>query len=83
MDRKKYLEMCREVAMLGGGMEGVKQGVPGSLLVTYGGKEYYPVKYELGFSKDGTVTHTAVIHDLAANAWFYVPLDKVEMEVKE
>ena len=82
MERKKYLDMCREIATLEGGVEGIKQDVPDRLLVVYGGKEYYPVKYELGFSKDGTVTHTAVIHELAANAWFYVTLDKVEEKEK-
>ena len=78
MDRKAYLNLCREAAALPGGIEGIKKDVPGRLRVRYDGKEYYPVKYELGFEADGTVTHTAVLHELNANAWHYVPLGKVE-----
>lgn len=78
MDRKKYLEMCREVATLEGGLLGIKENVPDRLRVVYNGSEYYPVKYELGFNPDGAVTHTAVIHELKSHAWFYAPLEKVE-----
>ena len=82
MERKKYLEMCREVSTLKGGLLGVKENVPDRLLVVYGGIEYYPCKYELGFDQNGNTTHTAVIHDLKTNAWVYAPLDKVEEKEK-
>ena len=78
MERKRYLEMCREVATLDSGIERIKLEVPDHLRVVYDGKEFYPVKYELEFQKDGTVIHTAVIHELGTNAWHYVPLDKVD-----
>lgn len=77
MERKKYLELCREVAALEGGIERIKK-VPEALQVGYSGNRYYPVAYELSYNDDGTVRHTAVIHELGANAVFYVPLDKVE-----
>ena len=78
MERKKYLEMCREVATLKGGLLAIKENVPDRLRVVYGGIEYYPVKYELGFDNTGKPTHTAVIHDMRANAWIYAELSKVE-----
>ncbi len=78
MDRNKYLEMCRETATLESGLLGIKVNVPDRLRVIYGGIEYYPVKYELGFDNHGKATHTAVIHDMKANAFVYAPLDKVE-----
>ena len=77
MERKKFLEMCREISVLPDGIAHIKDP-PDRLLVVYNGSEYYPVKYELAFDNKGNATHTAVIHELRANAWWYVPLDKVE-----
>ena len=77
MERKRYLEMCRAVALIKSGIGGIKK-VPKELHITYDDKEYYPVKYELGFAADGSTTHTAVIHELKSNAVFYVELAKVE-----
>ena len=78
MERKAYLEMCREVSTLDGGIERVKLNVPDRLRVVYAGIEYYPVAYELGFRDDGSVRHTAIMHDLKANAVVYAELAKVE-----
>lgn len=77
MERKKYLDMCRCVAALDGGIEDIKNA-PTELRVVYEGKEYYPLKYELSFDKSGAVIHTAVIHELRANAVAYVSLGRVE-----
>lgn len=68
MDRKLYLNLCRDYAA------GKKQ------TVIFDGIRYFPVKYELGFTKDGSVTHTAILRDIKANAWVYAPLEKVEVE---
>lgn len=77
MERKLYLQLCREVAAIPGGIENIKN-VPTRLRVRFDGMEYYPVKYELGFLPDGSTTHTAVLHELGANAVFCVELGKVE-----
>lgn len=66
MERKLYLNLCRDYAV------GKKP------IVVFGGIQYYPMKYELGFAKDGSVTHTAILKELKANAVHYVPLAKVE-----
>lgn len=49
-------------------------------MVILDGIKYYPAKYELGFAKDGSVTHAAILRDIKVNAWVYAPLDKVEVE---
>lgn len=80
VERKLYLELCRETATLRGGIENIKLNVPDRLRVVYKGDEYYPVAYELGFQKDGSATHTAIIHEMKANAIHYVALDKLEQK---
>lgn len=71
MDRKIYLEKCRQASMAAGNPQK-------RCKVRYDGNEYYPQEYLLGFRQNGTVIHTAVLHDVKANAVCYVPLDKVE-----
>ena len=68
MDRKLYLNLCRDYAA------GNKPTVILDVI------KYYPVKHELGFAKDGSVTHTAILRDIKAKALVYAPLDKVEVE---
>ena len=77
MDRTLFLNMCRSVAVLRGGVEDIKD-VPDNLKVRYKCQEFYPVKYELSFRRDGSVRHTAVIHELKANAVWYVELADIE-----
>lgn len=80
MDRTKYLNMCRECAMIKSrGLYGIRQNVPDRLLVSWQNREYYPHSYELAFNDDGTVNHIAVLHDLTANSISHVPL----MDVRE
>ena len=79
MDRKQYLEMCREVATIRDGVGGIKN-VPDKLRVIYKDEEYYPVAYKLGFRIDGSATHTAILHEPNANAVWYVELDKVKQK---
>jgi hypothetical protein len=52
--------------------------VPERLRVEYKGAKYYPVGYQLAFRKDGSVIHTAILHDLQANCMAYVPLQDVK-----
>lgn len=79
MDRTKYLQMARECAMLTErGMFDIPKNVPERLLVTVDGIKYYPEAYELGFNRDGSVRHTAIVHDLKANSILSVPLEKVK-----
>lgn len=66
MERKLYLNLCRDYAV------GKKP------IVVFCGIQYYPMKYELGFAKDGSATHTAILKDIKANALVYASLAKVE-----
>lgn len=83
MDRNKFLNMCKDCAMLKDkGMYGIRRNVPNILRVIWKGIEYYPQSYELRFHDDGTVNHIAIIHDLKANSICHVPLQEVtEKEV--
>lgn len=78
IDRTKYLQMCRDCAMLS-----VRNNVPDNLRVIYGGIEYYPVSYTLAFESNGATRHIATIHDLKANCVHDVLLKDVEMKVGE
>lgn len=60
------------------GMHAVKVDVPERLCVEYKDAKYYPVGYQLSFKRDGSVIHTAVLHDLKANCLAYVPLQDVK-----
>lgn len=77
MDRKLYLELCQKVSVLKNGICGIKENVPDELKVIYNGIAYYPVSYELSFDDKGNVRHTAILHDLNANAITYANLERV------
>ena len=79
MDRKLYLEMCRETAVIKPEIGGIRK-VPNRLRVNYKGEEYYPVAYQLGFGTDGGATHTAILHEICTNTIWYAALDKVEQK---
>lgn len=73
------MNLCRECAMMKEkGLFGIPKNVPDRLRVIYKGIEYYPQSYELGFNEDGTVKHTAIIHDLKINSICCVPLKDVK-----
>ena len=73
IDRTKYLQMCRDCAMLS-----VRNNVPDNLRVVYGGIEYYPVSYTLAFDGSGATRHIATIHDMTANCVHDVLLKDLE-----
>ena len=83
MDRTKYLNMCRDCALIRNrGLYGIRLNVPDRLRVIWQNREYYPQSYELRFHDDGTVNHIAILHDLKANSISHVPLAEVhEKEV--
>lgn len=84
MDRTKYLNICRECAMLKErGCFDIRLNVPDRLRVTWRGVEYYPQSYELAFFDDGKVNHIAVLHDLRANSIQRVPLGEVREKVTD
>ena len=56
----------------------MKKFVPEQLRVTYKGIDYYPFGYSMYANHDGTWRHTAVLHDLIANAVVSAPLVEVE-----
>ena len=75
MDRKEYLNLCRECAMMcDEGMYRMKVDVPECLHVVFQGCRYYPEGYQLSYNRDGSVVHTAIIHDLRANSICHVEL---------
>ena len=76
MDRSKFLEMCRMVAVLPDGIGGVKN-VPPELHLKYKGVTFYPIGYKLTFTKDGKPSHTAILHDIKANSILECDLLKV------
>ena len=76
MDRAKFLEMCKRVAVLPDGIGGVKK-VPPELHLKYNGDAFYPVGYTLTFTKDGKPSHTAILHDLKTNSILKCDLLKV------
>lgn len=78
MKRAEFLNMCQRVAVLPSGVFGIKQQVPQDLLVEFKGLNYYPDAYKLSFDKNGNAVHTAILHDLKANAVVYCDLNKVK-----
>lgn len=83
IERKEYLEWCRDCAVRPKGMFGIRQNVPDNRKVVFDGIEYYPQGYLLSFDENGSVVHTAVLHDLKTNAIVYCSLDKVNKRGKE
>lgn len=77
MDRPEFLEMCQKVSILSNGVCNIKQNVPDELLVRYNDIVYYPVAYKLSFEK-GELIHTAILHDLKANAIIDADLKRVK-----
>ena len=76
MDRAKFLEMCKRVAVFPTGVGGVKK-IPPELHLKFNGMTFYPIGYKLTFTKDGKPSHTAILHDLKANSILECDLLKV------
>lgn len=76
MDRAKFLEMCKAVAVLPKGVGEVK-AVPPELHLKFNGMTFYPIGYKLTFTKDGKPSHTAILHDLKVNSILECDLLKV------
>ena len=77
MDRAKFLDMCKSVAVLPDGIGGVKN-TPPELHLKHKGMTFYPVGYKLTFTSDGKPSHTAILHDLKVNSIFECDLLKIE-----
>lgn len=82
MNRDEYLKMCQKVSILKNGICGIKEKVPDELKVIYNDIVYYPVAYILSFD-NGKPTHTAILHDLKANATAEAKLERVKEYGKE
>ncbi len=68
MERTEYLKLCQLNAVY-----------PKSIKVKFDGDEYYPLKYILGYDKDGSATHTAQIQSVnAEQCHLFVKLSEVE-----
>ena len=76
MDRAKFLEMCKKVAVLPDGVGGMKT-TPPELHVKCNGMTFYPIGYKLTFTKDGKPSHTAILHDLKTHSTLECDLLKV------
>ena len=81
IDRTTFLQMCQKCSVLPSGICDIKENVPDDLKVVHNGIVYYPVAYELSFD-DGKPTHTAILHDLRANAIIKVKLERVKKNEK-
>ena len=77
MDRLEFLEMCKMVSLLPGGILDIKD-TPKELRVTYDGMTFYPIAYKLSFDNNGNTVHTAILHDLKANSIINCDLLKVK-----
>lgn len=66
IDRKTYLEMCRQNALKAGKVK-----------VKHKGREYFPYAYQLSFAKDGSIIHTAILTE-RPNMLFYCLLKDLE-----
>lgn len=77
MERKRFIELCMQCALLPKGAGGVKKSVPENLTVTFGGNKYYPSGYQLMFDDKAEPIHTAILHDLRANGVVCADLGKV------
>lgn len=71
MERKRYLELCQRNAVFGN-----------QCLVSYGGRVYYPKRYELAFNDAGKTLHGAILRNVDNDGVLYCNLDLVE-EVKK
>ena len=49
-------------------------------LVVYSGKEYFPVKYIMGYNDELKCEHTCLIHDLKANSVVEVRLSDIAVK---
>ncbi len=77
MTRKEYLSLCRDVSEYPDGSGGIKPRLPPELLVTYDGIMYYPLHYEMHFSK-GEYYDIAALHSLKANSLCFAPLEDIK-----
>lgn len=80
MERNKYLELCKSVALLQAESNGTKRNVPDCLKVKCWGVPYYPIGYYLDYDDDGAVRHIAYLHDLQANSVTKCNLNDVTKE---
>lgn len=71
MERKEYLDLCRECAMTPNGSEMKRK-------VVSDGAIYYPYRYMLSFDRKGRAVYTAILHDLKANSLTDCLLEQVE-----
>ena len=78
IDRKEYLDWCRDCSVLPKGIHGIRQRVPDNRKVVWDGSPYYPQGYLLEFDEHGSVIHTAILHDLKANSVVQCRLDRVK-----
>lgn len=78
MERKQYLNLCREISLLPQGIAGTIKRPPRDLLVSYAGTVYYPLCYKMAFHK-GEYRDIAVLHDMKTNSLMQAPLKEVEL----
>lgn len=77
MDKKKFLNLCREVSKLPEGMLHIRENVPKKLQVIYDGTAYYPLTLYPEY-KNGEYKLMAVLHSLKANGFISVSLSDVK-----
>lgn len=68
MERKQYLLMCRECAMLEKNEKGVPCSTPDRLRIVWQGLEFFPIDLTISFDREGNVRNHCKFHDLRADS---------------
>lgn len=78
MERTEFLKKCQKAAQAPCGVKNIRRGLLPDTIVELDGAQYYGVGYQMTFDKKGNVQHTAMLHDLKADAIIYVDLGLVK-----
>lgn len=76
MDRAEFLKACQRCAVLKEERH-TKQDVPQEEQICVNGVMYYPEAYRMSFNRQGEPVHTAILHDLKADAIIGIDLSKI------
>lgn len=81
MDRRQYLLMCRECAILEKKERGTLLDCPDELKVVWRGMEFYPLSLTIEFDKKGNAVNYCRMHDLMADSTAGAELWEIEPKV--
>lgn len=67
INAKKYLEMCKNAAMLVDRSQNGNFIVPDEVKIIYNREVYYPISLDISFDKQGNAIVRAILHSLITN----------------